>query len=37
MLQYRQNALIDSAAAPGGGTPLSLTCIDRHLPGPARV
>lgn len=35
--QYRQNAIIDSAAALVGGTSLSLTSIGRHLPGPARV
>lgn len=35
--QYRQNAIIDSAAALVGGASLSLTSIGRHLPGPARV
>ncbi len=30
--QYRQNAIIDSAAALVGGTSLSLTSISRHLP-----
>ncbi|NKI74238.1 IS4 family transposase [Dickeya sp. CFBP 2040] len=35
--QYRQHALIDSTAALISGATLSLTCIGRYLPGPARV
>jgi len=35
--QYRQQALIDSTAALISGATLSLTCIGRYLPGPARV
>lgn len=31
--QYRQNAIIDSAAALVRGASLSLTSIGRHLPG----